>query len=566
MFFMVLVVVVLFVVVKPFSFQQKELEKTIAVLPFIDDSQETGNTYIINGLMDEILDKLHKIQDLRVKSRTDSEKYRDSKKSAVEIANELGVNYILEGSGQKIDDEIKLRIQLIDATTGDQLWSKTFTESTEDIFILQENVALSVASALKISITGKVEQQIKKLPTENMAAYNLYLKGVEYYRIGEFYASSLDWDKNRENNFKAKEMFLEAIALDSTFSLAYINLGFFFIEKEYYSINSAPEKLACLDSGFYYTNKALEYDESLNWAKQLVVTYYERKGMNKEAREMQNQIEKSEVPEYNEYGSMAYDYYNKHDYYNAIKSYFSYKKLKPDDEITPFYIINSMKKTYRDAGFFDYAENVINEMLMLNSDTSDYFSNMVALEINKGNLQKAMEYSQKAYEKDSTQSFLLMIVYFYMRDYDNASKYLPEAVTIEKEQQGKVAPSYYYGVVYLKNKKQKEAEKHLYGNAEKHQEEIDSNLPRAQHYESHVYCFLNYLALGQKDKAFGYLREMKKMDVVPNWVIVYLKYWPALDEIRDDPVFIDVLSTLEARFQKEHKRIEELWLEYGEIE
>jgi hypothetical protein len=101
--FVVLIAVLLFVVVKPFSFQQKELEKTIAVLPFIDDSPEEGNTYIIEGLMEEILNKLQKINDFDIKSRTDSEKYRESNKSIKQMARELKVNYILEGSGQVIN-------------------------------------------------------------------------------------------------------------------------------------------------------------------------------------------------------------------------------------------------------------------------------------------------------------------------------------------------------------------------------------------------------------------------------------------------------------------------------
>ena len=128
-FFFMILVFVLYISVKNYFFQKDEMVPTLAVLPFVDLSLEEGNGYIINGLSDEILDKLHNINNLRVKSRTDTDKYRDSNKSIFEIADELNVNYILEGSGQKIGETIKLRIQLIDTKTGDHIWSKTFRKT-----------------------------------------------------------------------------------------------------------------------------------------------------------------------------------------------------------------------------------------------------------------------------------------------------------------------------------------------------------------------------------------------------------------------------------------------------
>ncbi|MFY9151567.1 MAG: helix-turn-helix domain-containing protein, partial [Prolixibacteraceae bacterium] len=138
-----LIAIILYFVFQPFSSLEKNHEKSIAILPFIDDSPEDGNTYIINGLREEILDKLDKISDLKVKSRTATEKYKDSKLSIREIGRNLKVKYILEGSGQKIEDRIKVRLQLIEVQSGNHVWSKPFVEEVTDerIFELQEDVA-----------------------------------------------------------------------------------------------------------------------------------------------------------------------------------------------------------------------------------------------------------------------------------------------------------------------------------------------------------------------------------------------------------------------------------------
>ena len=134
--FIIVLIPILFFILRPFSDHQNEPEKTIAVLPFVDFSPEKGNEYIIYGLMEEILDKLEKIGDLKVKSRTDVEKYKNTDRSTREIGRELNVNYLLEGSGQKISDKIKLSIQLIETSSGNHIFSKIFTEDicTKEVY------------------------------------------------------------------------------------------------------------------------------------------------------------------------------------------------------------------------------------------------------------------------------------------------------------------------------------------------------------------------------------------------------------------------------------------------
>ena len=175
----ILIAFVLFILVKPFSSKQENFEKSIAVLPFINDSNDSTNVYLINGLMESILNNLQKIEDLRVVSRTSVEKFRNTAKTIPEIARELNVNYVVEGSGQKIGDQILLNIQMIEAPDDKHLWGEQYSRETTDIFNLQMEVAKKIADEIQIIITPEEEERINKVPTNNLEAYDNFLKGLD---------------------------------------------------------------------------------------------------------------------------------------------------------------------------------------------------------------------------------------------------------------------------------------------------------------------------------------------------------------------------------------------------
>ncbi|NPV82664.1 MAG: protein kinase [Candidatus Aminicenantes bacterium] len=164
-----------------------EPEKSVAVLPFINDSPDQENTYFINGVMEEILSNLQKIKALRVISRTSVEQYRDSKKSVREIAEELGVNYIVEGSAQKYGDAFRLRVQLIKAEHEAHLWGESFKQKitdVEDIFDIQIRIAKSIAEELRAVISPEEKKLIEKIPVADLTVYDQYLKARSYVYDG----------------------------------------------------------------------------------------------------------------------------------------------------------------------------------------------------------------------------------------------------------------------------------------------------------------------------------------------------------------------------------------------
>ena len=159
------------------------VDKSIAVLPFRNDSPDEANEYFCNGTVEAILTNIQKIEDLRVKSRTSAEQYRNPNKDLTVIAKELNVAYILEGSVQKIGDNIRITAQLIDGSTGDHLWAENYDgKYTEEVLTFQSDVAKKIASSLQAVITPKEEEQIDFKPTTNMLAHDLWLKGHEMIR------------------------------------------------------------------------------------------------------------------------------------------------------------------------------------------------------------------------------------------------------------------------------------------------------------------------------------------------------------------------------------------------
>jgi adenylate cyclase len=195
-----------------------KLEKSVAILPFKNDSKDEENTYFINGLMEEVLNNLQKIKDLRVISRTSVEQYRNQTKPIPEIAKELGVNYIVEGSGQKYGNSFRLRTQLIMAAKETHLWGESYQQKikkAEDIFNIQIQIAESIAEELKAIITTQEKDLIERIPTKQLEAYDAYLKGRFY--LYKFTSEDLE---------AAMKYFELAKEKDPDYALAYSGISF----------------------------------------------------------------------------------------------------------------------------------------------------------------------------------------------------------------------------------------------------------------------------------------------------------------------------------------------------
>jgi len=223
--------------------------KSIAVLPFDNLSRDPENAYFSEGIQDEILTRLAKISDLKVISRTSTQRFKSSPDDLPRIAAQLGVANILEGSVQKPSDQVRVNVQLIHAANDTHLWAEIYDRKLTDVFAVESEIAKAIAEKLKAKLTGTAEHVLASRPTENPEAHQLYLKG-RYF-----------WNKRTTEDLKkAIDYFGQAIEKDPAYALAYSGLADAHAVLPYYAAtppkDDAQKALAA-------ARKAVEFDESL---------------------------------------------------------------------------------------------------------------------------------------------------------------------------------------------------------------------------------------------------------------------------------------------------------------
>src|SRR5213080_1825444 len=191
--------------------------KSIAVLPFENLSDDRSNAYFTDGIQDEILTRLSKIADLKVISRTSTQHYKSAPENLREIAKQLGVAHILEGSVQKNVDAVRVNVQLIKAATDSHLWSDTFDRKLTDIFSVESEVSKDIADQLRVKLTGHEAEVIAAKPTDNPQAYDAYLRGLAY---------TLKTGFTPANSLGAQKYLKEAVRLDPKFALGWTLLSY----------------------------------------------------------------------------------------------------------------------------------------------------------------------------------------------------------------------------------------------------------------------------------------------------------------------------------------------------
>jgi TolB-like protein len=245
-------------------------DKSVAVLPFKNFSDGKEDEYFSDGIMEDILTNLSHIGDLRVISRTTMMRYRETAKSLQEIGRELNVGAILEGSVRRAGERVRIVGQLIDARTDEHLWAETYDRDLKDIFLIQSDVARRIAASLQVVLSPHESDKLGKVPTGNVEAYALYLRGRDHYN-----------QYSQEDNEEAISFFQEALALDSVFALAYAGLGDAYsqrVQRYGFTIN-------WLDSSLAMSRRALELDDGLAEAHKSLALAYDNNGWINRARE-----------------------------------------------------------------------------------------------------------------------------------------------------------------------------------------------------------------------------------------------------------------------------------------
>ncbi|MCD4770433.1 MAG: helix-turn-helix domain-containing protein [Bacteroidales bacterium] len=517
-FVFIISAVILFVFIRPFSTLENDSVKSIAVLPFINNSDDSSNVYIINGLMESILNNLQKIEDLRVISRTSVEKYRNDPKTIPQIAEELNVSYLLEGSGQKIGDQIMLNVQLIKAKGDKHIWSEQYNRKAKDVFSLQNEIAKNIAEKIEVIITPEEEKRIEKVPTENLIAYDFFLKGLD-----QFYKGG---NKNMEN---AIINFRQAIEYDSVFARAYAGIAI-----SYYLLDVPQTEKKYSDSINLYSDKALLFDPQSPQSLIAKAFFYMHSAKYELAIPY---LEKA--LKYNPNSALVIntlaDFYTS--YLPNTEKYLEYalKGIRLDiaayDSVTASYIYLHVSNAFIQSGFIDEAEIYINKSLEFNPDNlySEYVKAFILYSKDK-DLYQTKELLIETLHKDTTRLDILQEVgkiYYYMRDYESSYKYYKKFINIKetynlniyRHENAKI------GLVLAKMGLTEESNKYF----EDYRNYGENDKSIYKHLSLSVY----YSYKGDTERALEQIEIFSQQYNYHYWIVLFLPIDPLLDNIND---------------------------------
>ena len=526
----------------------KQLEKSIAVLPFKNDSADSSNVYIVNGLMEAILNNLQKIEDLRVISRTSVEPYREASKTIAEISEELDVNYVLEGSGQKVGDQILLTIQLIEAPRDNHLWSEQYRRSTSNVFELQADVAKDIAKEIRVIITPEEIQRIEKIPTDNLEAYDLYLKGVEFAN-----------QQTEEGLVQAIEQFKMAINIDPKFAYAHAYVAICYYYRDIFKaqkvfkdeVNTYSDKAILFDSeaAISHIAKGLFYMEDEQY--ELAAEYFEKALVfNPNSADASNSL------------SAIYT-----DYIPNTEKYLKYAlrgirldKTNVDSaktSISYLHLSNALAQT----GFMDEAEHYIQRSLAFDSSNlfSQYVYAYIKLAQNK-DFPLTVERLQKVLVNDTTRLDIIQEigkVLYAMEDYNTAYTYYDAfAMAIEKYGLNIFEGENIKIAFVLDKVGQKErAAKHL----KRYKTFIENDQSIYRDLGFSAYNAIN----GNIDQGIEFLKRFSNQKNYHYWFIMMLREDPILRLLENHPDFDAILKKIEDQFWEEHKKTRKMLEEEG---
>ncbi|AYN69732.1 helix-turn-helix domain-containing protein [Euzebyella marina] len=515
-----------------------ELEKSIAVLPFRNESNDSTNLYFVNGLMEASLGNLQKIEALRVISRTSVEKYRHSDQNIAEIAHELGVNYVVEGSGQKIGDQVLLNIQLIDAATDTPVWGQRYTHEVVDIFALQNEVAKKIADAIKASVTPSELEQIDKKPTDNLVAYDYYLQAQEPFL-----------QRTTEGLMKAIPLFEKALEEDPEFALVYADLAV-----TYYYLDLFKKEKQFTEEINKNADKALLYDSKLTESLVAKALYYMHTGDYRLAvphllKAMEYNPNSSAVVQ------LLSDLYA--NYIPDTGKYLEYAlkgrqlEVAANDSVSQSYLYLHLGNALIQAGFTDEAITYINKSLAYNPQ--NYYAPYAKAYImyaKDGNLKNTLVAIKNELKKDINRLDILQEtgrLYYFLKQYDSAYVHYKRFDSIRKVRNLNIYPHEDIKIAFVYEKMGFEAESERLMNAYTTYCENDQSI----YQPASMAVKLAYE--GHADQAIEELKKFATKDHFQYWAVLFMRKDPCLAPLQSHPEFEPVMQKIENRFWSNHE-------------
>jgi TolB-like protein/AraC-like DNA-binding protein/Tfp pilus assembly protein PilF len=540
----------------------KRFGKSLAVLPFTKLDNNSEDQYFIDGVMEEILNDLTSIGGLRVVSRTTVEQFRENTFSASEIAKKLNVAYLLEGSGQKYGNNFRLRIRLIDAINDRQIWADSYEQvinGPDDIFSLQNQIAKKIATELKVNITPEEKNQIEKVPTKSLTAYDFYERGKDEQNKLGFYGFDPVVLK------KAEHLYHKALEYDSTFARAYVGLAYILWTK-WYRENPVPgnkELNTCLDSMLILADIALSYDHHLAHAYIVKGEYYAVKGDISRTIEEYNNAIRYEPNDGGAYLMLA-GIYEELDILKSLQIFETAIQYNHGQEL--IYVLLRLGYNFYQAGFPDKGNYYLLQILSLDGDTTKYNDYLMRFRADtQGDYTDVIRYFEKRFSTDSTNTTVLVLLGYYYSlagKYDESLKYYKKYIEVKKSTKTDVLMNQYtrLGFAFLMNGYKSEAGYYFNRQVESYTRRLTSLRPGERIYWTYPLAGV-YACQGDKAKAIENLKIFNKNpSFTLSWVNL-IKSDPQFDNLREDREFKSIVRDVESKYLSEHEKVRK-WLMY----
>jgi len=513
------------------------LDKSIAVLPFKNMVNDKGNQAFNDGQWEAILSHLSKIADLRVISRQSMEQYRESTKTAPEIAEELRVAYLLEGSVQKYGNKARITVQLINAMDDQHLWSHDYTQEVEDIFSLQSEIASNVANELELRMNDDEMEHLSISPNIDPQTYELYLSG-------KYFLKQYSETKDSSLLLSAVRKLSEVVQGAPKYADAYVSLAQSLLLKN--NLNEYRKEVFP-DSALQLLRKAIELDKNNVEAHSGVADYYRyysENGLEKALEEWQR-ILQLDPNNSTTLASLGLYYLNMKEFEKAIPLIFKSIKREPSlqsdelgDRLSNYNILSQL---FQSMGLYEEAMKIEEKQMALDPEycCGDLAFNSTLM----GSHEEALLWAKKTYEKDTTNMFFrnrLAETYGYLEQWEMAEHYYRISLDIQTAQNEDIyrnIPSFLFRFGYvLWQQGDREEAKEMFNH---HIETVQGYIDNGSNYEGHLYdlaCV--YAFTGEKTKA------LKLLEQIPFWWVTYglILNDPMLDPIRDDPSFQKIVQ------------------------
>ena len=507
----------------------KSRSKSIAVLPFANLSDNREDEYFSDGVTEDVIAQLAKIADLKVISRTSVMPYKNTKKGLRQIAKELDVEVILEGSVRRSQGRIRIVGQLIDASTDEHIWADTFDRELKDIFEVQSDVAQQIATALKARLSDAEKRQIEKKPTRNLAAYDYYLKGRE--------------SSNRlakESNDNAIVLFKKAVDLDPNFALAYASLADAYSQKVFYG---TPESI--WDTSIEIGKKAISLDPTLAEGYQALGYVYQFKGWLHQALEMQQKAVELNPNYARAAGLLGRVLWTVGRLDESLHWVKKYHQLDPTSAVSYRYVAD----VYTMLENFPEAKRWYEQCLAVDPEYLECIANSMNPYLFEGNKQAVEAIEQKLLSV--APNFIGVLetirqVELFVGNYEKALEYSKK---LQKAQEDWLVAE--DGYIFMKNGNQAEANK-IFSAALKYAEGRIAD--KSEIWADFMTIGEIHAVQGNKPEAYKWLQRAIDAGFIQYRVLLISPLWESL---RGDQQFQQMLTHLKARVEEMRKRAEQ---------